>query len=152
MYFDRKEAVPGLIFLAFGSLYGWIAYRSLPLYAGRELGPGYFPVLLAACLALIGLLLVAKGIRKDPGQETGRISFRAVGIIAGSAVLFAATLDGLGLAVTLFLTTLAACFASDQIRLRQAAAISACVSALCTLIFGILLSLPVPIFGPWLGL
>jgi hypothetical protein len=66
-------------------------------------------------------------------------------------VFFGATVEGLGLAPTLFVTTLVAALAGQRTGPLKALAIAAGLTVLCLGIFVGLLQLRLPLFGDWLG-
>ena len=69
----------------------------------------------------------------------------------GSALFFGATIEGLGLAPALFVTTFVAALACRGVSPLKALAISVGLTVLCLGIFVGLLQLRLPLLGDWLG-
>ena len=66
-------------------------------------------------------------------------------------LFFGFAVRGLGLAPTLFATTLLAAFAGYQVGVVRSMAIALGLTVLCYLIFVLALQLRLPLFGPWIG-
>ena len=104
-----------------------------------------------AVLALISLV--------TPGTELERWSPRGLLFVLGAAVAFALTLRGfdlgvvripaLGLVVAGPLAITFASLADPETRLREIIIFAAGLTALCVLMFRVILRLPIPI-APWL--
>ena len=62
------------------------------------MGPGYFPLVLAGVLALLGVAIVAKGVTAAAAEgDIGPVPWRAVVLLLAALVFFGATIKGLGL-------------------------------------------------------
>jgi Tripartite tricarboxylate transporter TctB family len=150
---ERRRSVPdvlaGGIFVLIG---GGFVVGSLGYELGTPLrmGPGYFPLLVGAILAALGLAIVGKGLIAGEVIAFGPIPWRAATFIVLAILFFGFTVRRLGFvpssAVTALLTTLA----SPRIRLRTAVAVAAGLTVAATLIFVVGLQLRIPLFGPWL--
>lgn len=145
-----RDILSGLIFIAFGAAFG-IAATGYQFGTALRMGPGYFPIVLAAVLAALGLAILVKGLAA--GAEDGGlgvVAWRAVVLITAAVLFFGATVRGLGLAPALFVTVLVSALASSENGLPRAAAIAAGLTLFCILIFHYGLGVAVPLFGPWL--
>jgi hypothetical protein len=79
------------------------------------MGPGYFPLVLAGALVLLGAAVAAKGLRAAaPEPPLGPLPWRAIALTLGAIVFFGATVRGLGLGPGLFLTILATALATPR--------------------------------------
>ena len=58
---DWTDALAGLLFIAFGLLFG-VQALGLELGTAFRMGPGYFPLVLSGILILLGLAIVASAI------------------------------------------------------------------------------------------
>ena len=116
-----------------------------------RMGPGYFPLLVGAILAGLGLAIILKGLVAGEVLTFGAIPWRAVALIGLAVLFFGFTVRRLGFvptsAVTAFLTTLA----SSRVRLLTAVAVAAGLTVASTLIFIVGLQLRIPLWGTWLG-
>jgi hypothetical protein len=114
------------------------------------MGPGYFPVVLGGCLVVLGVLVAIEGFVGGEKGEIGPVPWRAMVLILGPIMFFGFTVRGLGLVVSLFVTVLAASFASRRTSVASAFLIAIGLTVACVVIFTEALGLPVPLFGPWL--
>jgi hypothetical protein len=144
-----KDVLSGLIFVGLGLAFG-IAAAGYELGTALRMGPGYFPLVLAGVLGVLGLAIVAKGLLGGERGELGRVPWRATVLILGAFVVFGATVRGLGLAPALFVAAFASALASRSNSPLAALALAASLTLFCLLIFSWGLGVPVPVLGPWL--
>ena len=71
---NLRDVAAGILFVAIG---GWFVVSALELELGTALrmGPGYFPLVLAGLLILLGALVVIRGIRDRPAH-IGSVAWR----------------------------------------------------------------------------
>ncbi len=92
------------------------------------------------------------GTEPDTGaDERGSVPWGRAALLLGAILFFGATIGGLGVAPALLVTILLAALAGHGTTWRTAAIISVGLTALCVVIFVLLLQLRLPIIGPWLG-
>jgi hypothetical protein len=144
-----KDFWSGALFLAVGTFFV-VQSRSYRIGTAMQMGPAYFPTVLGALLALIGLVLVVRALVK-PGFAVGRLAFGKVGLITLATVLFALLLRRTGLIAALVLLVLTSAYASRRFRWPVALILAAALAAGSSLLFVRLLQLPLPLVGPWLG-
>jgi hypothetical protein len=141
--------VLGLAFALGGRTYG--------MGSTREMGPGYVPVILGVILTVLGAVITVRGLRGGDPQvrgaedERGPVPWVRGGTLVAGIVFFGATVEGLGLAPSLFVTTFLAALACRGVGALKALAIAAGLTALCLGIFVGLLQLRLPLLGDWLG-
>ncbi|WP_281365126.1 tripartite tricarboxylate transporter TctB family protein [Phytohabitans houttuyneae] len=131
---------------------GAFAVGSLSYELGTPLrmGPGYFPLLVGAILAALGLGIVLKGLVAGEVVSFGTVPWRAVGVIVLALLFFGFTVRRLGFVPTSAVTALLTTFASTRVRPLMAVAVAAGLTLASTLIFVVALQLRIPLFGPWL--
>jgi hypothetical protein len=150
---ERRRSVPdvlaGGVFVAIGGAFvvGSLSYE---LGTPLRMGPGYFPLLVGAIVAALGLAIVLKGLIAGEVISFGAIPWRAVAAIALAVLFFGFTVERLGFIPTSAVTALAATLASSRIRLLHAVAVAAGLTVASTLIFVVGLQLRIPLLGPWL--
>ncbi|GFJ82277.1 membrane protein [Phytohabitans houttuyneae] len=115
-----------------------------------RMGPGYFPLLVGAILAALGLGIVLKGLVAGEVVSFGTVPWRAVGVIVLALLFFGFTVRRLGFVPTSAVTALLTTFASTRVRPLMAVAVAAGLTLASTLIFVVALQLRIPLFGPWL--
>ncbi|CAH1694066.1 Tripartite tricarboxylate transporter TctB family protein [Hyphomicrobiales bacterium] len=146
---DLRDLAVGIALLAIAMAFAVLALRRLALGTPSSMGPGFFPVMIAAALAVTaGLILVrAFGRATEP---TGFLTPRAFLCILGAPIAFALAIGPLGFIPTLVLTTLLGAWSSKRMTWAFALSLTAGLTALCTVLFVKMLQMPVPLFGPWL--
>lgn len=148
MTIDRTNAACGAIFIAFGLFF---ALQSLSLDIGTtfRMGPGYFPLVLAIALIILGAIVVIQSLRVE-GEPLGPLAWRGMLFILPAPVFFGLTVRGLGFVPSIFLTALIASFASHKMTPLWALILSASVTLFSVVVFSYALGLPFQRFGPWL--
>lgn len=145
----RKDILAGIIFIGFSVLFAATALSTLRLGTPTRMGPGFFPLILAGMLGLIGLVILVRGIIRD-GDLVSRVPWRGLVAIMATPIVFGLTIRGLGLVPSLFLTVVVASFASEQLKPLKILVISASITAFCVAVFHYGLGVSIPLFGAWL--
>lgn len=139
----------GVVYLAMG-VAGLAIARSYAFGAPRQMGPGFFPTVIAALLIAFGVAALVRGLLIE-GPPVGRWNLKGMLLITGSVIAFGLLLPGLGLPLAIFASTLLAAAASEKFRFDpKALAGLAVLSAACSLVFVQLLRVPMPLVGSWL--
>ncbi|MCC2687546.1 MAG: Tripartite tricarboxylate transporter TctB family protein [Geminicoccaceae bacterium] len=147
---DPVNGLCGAIFVGVGAFF---AVQSLLLDIGTALrmGPGYFPLVLAGVLILLGAIILVQAVRAG-SEPIGPLAMRGMLFILPAPILFGLTIRGLGFVPSIFLTALLASFASHRMRPVMALILAAGVTVFAVVVFSYGLGLPFPRFGPWLAL
>jgi hypothetical protein len=143
-----KDFWSGVIFLVVGTFFV-VQSRNYRIGTAMQMGPAYFPSVLGALLALIGLALVVRALIK-PGFAVGRLAYGKVALVTLATVLFSLLLRRTGLIVALILLVLMSAYASRRFRWPAALILAAALAACSAILFVQLLQLPLPLLGPWL--
>jgi hypothetical protein len=146
---DPVNGACGALFILFGAFFG-IESLSLEVGTAFRMGPGYFPLLLAAVLLLLGFVILVQAIRFE-GEPLGPIAWRGMFFILPAPIFFGLTVRGLGFIPSIFLTALIAAFASHKMKPHVAVVLAALLTLFSFLVFSYALGLPFRRFGPWLG-
>jgi hypothetical protein len=145
-----KDILSGLIFLGFGLAFGFAA-TGYEIGTAFRMGPGYFPLLLAGALSLLGGGIIFKGVTAAAsGGPIGVVPWRGAVLIIGALVYFGATIRGVGLAPAVFGAGLLSALASRHNGPAAALLLAAALTLFCVLIFHYGLGIAVPLVGPWL--
>jgi hypothetical protein len=147
---DWTDALAGLLFVAFGLLFGVQSF-GLEIGTAFHMGPGYFPLVLSVLLILLGLLIIVQSVHDRGSEAIGTLAWRGILFILPAPVFFGLTVRGLGFVPAVFLTTLTAGLASFKLRLHWALLLAVAVTAFTTVVFSYGLGLPFRRFGPWLS-
>jgi putative tricarboxylic transport membrane protein len=118
--------------------------RRLPLGTLRTPGPAYTPVLLAALLALFGLVLFAFGGRAPRLAEAGWQEWRHVVAIFGVCTFAALALERIGYRLTVAIMLLAILRLVEQKATVVALAFAIVVAQASFFLFGSVLRVPLP--------
>jgi uncharacterized membrane protein len=144
---DTTNGLCGALFIAFGAFF---AIQSLGLEIGTafRMGPGYFPLVLASILILLGAVVLVQAVRFE-SEPIGPIAWRGILLILPAPIFFGLTVRGLGFIPAVFLTALIASFASSRMRPLTALLLSAGLTLFAFVVFSYALGLPFQRFGPW---
>ena len=157
----RRPYVPDLlaggVFILLGLAFG-IGGARYDVGSALRMGPGYVPLLLGGILTALGLVIVAAAFRGGDvrarelaDQERRPIPWVPAALLVASVLFFGATVRGLGLAPSLFVTTFVAALAGHRTGVVRALVTAAGLTVLCLVVFVSLLQLRLPLLGPWLG-
>lgn len=146
--FDRSNAICGLIFIGIGLFFALQAL-TLDLGTALRMGPGFFPLMLAGILILLGIVILIQALRVEDAP-IDVLAWRGIFFILPAPVVFGLTVRGLGFVPSLFLTAFVASFASRRMTPLGAIAISAAITMFSVAVFSYALGLPFQRFGPWL--
>lgn len=147
---SMKDLLAGLIFISFGLAFG---YASLTYEVGTALrmGPGYFPLILSGVILLLGVVIFVQSLTAGPDEiPLGRVPWLGLLLLIGGLIFFGATVRGLGLAPSLFVTTFMSAFASQRTGVVGALLLATALTVICILVFIWALGLPLTLTGPWL--
>jgi hypothetical protein len=149
MQLNLRDAACGGLFLALG-LYFLVGAFRLEIGTAFRMGPGFFPLLLAGILMLLGVVVVVQSAAID-NEPIGPIAWRGMLLILPGPIVFALTVRGLGLVPAVALTGLIGSFASQRMKPLTAILLVIGLSAFCYAVFTWGVGLAVRPFGPWLG-
>jgi len=138
------DLLSGLLFLALG-IAGIVLSRNYRLGTPGNMGPGYFPLMVSICLAAIGLL-VTLNVSAGEVPERREITLRGPLVVLASIVVFALTLDRLGLVAASFLLVVGCRFAVPRASLIEGVALGGGLAAVAAFAFAYGLGLPFPVW------
>ncbi|MQB03776.1 tripartite tricarboxylate transporter TctB family protein [Agrobacterium tumefaciens] len=147
-FIDPAEAACGVIFIGFGAFFALQSF-GLDIGTAFRMGPGYFPLVLAIVLILLGGVIFIRATRVQ-GDALGAIAWRGIFFILPAPIFFGFTVRGLGFVPALFFSALIAAFASHKMSPLMAVIISAAITVFSVAVFNYGLGLPFQRFGPWL--
>ena len=147
---NPKDFWAGVIYLALG-LAVILLGRNYSLGSAARMGPGYFPIVLGALLALFGVVSIARSFVRA-GEAVAAIAWKPLVLVIGATVLFGLLMERAGLLVALPVLIVVSALASQHTRadLQSALALIGIV-AFCALVFVKGLGVPMPLLGSWFG-
>lgn len=144
---NPKDFWAGILYLGIGLAVVWIA-RDYSMGTALRMGPGYFPTVLGALLAFVGLAAIVRSFLV-PGERIGAFAIKPLLIIVGATLVFGAIVREAGLAIAIPLFVLLGASASTKFRLVPAIALAAGLTLFCIVVFVKGLGIPLPILGSW---
>ncbi|ATU91383.1 tripartite tricarboxylate transporter TctB family protein [Phyllobacterium zundukense] len=147
--FSSRDLICGVLFIVVGLFFAIQAY-GLDLGTAFRMGPGYFPLVLAGMLVLLGIIVIIQATQVEH-EPMGPIAWRGMLFILPAPIFFGLTVRGLGFIPSLFLTGLLAAFASTKMRPGTALLLVGGLTLFSVIVFSYALGLPFRRFGPWLG-
>jgi hypothetical protein len=142
-----KDFWSGLMFCGFAAV-AIVAARGYSLGTAGKMGPGYFPLLLGAVLAGLGLILIGRSLVLE-GEPVPRLHVLPIAVIAFAVGLFGLMIEPLGLVVTLAVLTVVTAWAGADFRIVETGVLAVALIAFSVGVFVYLLGLPIAL---WLSL
>jgi hypothetical protein len=136
-----KDFLSGLIFLAVG-IGVIVEARGYPMGSLLRMGPGFFPTMVGSLTAAVGAALIGKAIHSRADGPPALFVRPLFFIIAG-VLVFALSLQRLGLVVSTVLLVMITRLASRPVDWIGALVLSVALAGLSVLIFRHLLGLPI---------
>ena len=147
---NPRDFWAGAFYVALAFAVFWFG-SGLATGSSARMGPGYFPTVLGAILALLGLASVVRSFIR-PGEGVEPIAWKPLTFILGATVLFGLLLERLGVVIALAVLIVVSAMASQHSR-PNAVSIAALVGIVvfCVLVFVKGLGVPMPLLGSWFG-
>ncbi len=143
-----KDFWAGALYIAFG-LATILISLNYPVGTAGRMGPGYFPRGLGALIALLGIVLCARGIRIE-GPRIWLGSPKPLVVVLGSVVLFGFAIPLVGMALATLLLVMTSSMASSEFRWKEALIASVALAAFAVGAFAYALGVQMPIWPPFL--
>lgn len=145
MYYKIADRLPELIAAGLTILIGVFALVESDNYdmgVLSNMGPGYFPRMMAIGMMLLGLILGLSALK------TGPVYFAATGaslwatlVVCASLISFALLIERLGIIPAIFAMVFLSTFASRDRNLTRSLVLAAATSVFCALLFVYVLGL-----------
>jgi putative tricarboxylic transport membrane protein len=144
-----QDAAQGGLFAIVG-LAALVMALEYPVGTPGRMGPGFFPVVIAALLTLTGVAILARA-RLGSSAVIHVVRWSPAIIVPVAIIVFGFMLDRLGLPLAVLLLCIGAATASVRFELNwKAVAGAALFAVVCGILFVTLLGLPIPLVGNWL--
>ena len=135
-----KDFYAGLMFIFFGA-FAVVVSQNYPMGSAERMGPGYFPIILGGCLALIGLIVAGRGLCFST-EVIEPWSFRPLILILGSVVAFAFLVEPFGLIVATLVLVVISFLGGWEFCFREMVLSCLALVAIALTIFVYVLGLP----------
>jgi hypothetical protein len=132
----------GLLLLAISAFSIWVN-SDLEFGSSRDIGPGYFPVLISCALGLLSLLMILRGLVMQ-GDSVEALDIRPVVFVLASFIAFAVIISyKAGLIPAVLVQVLIAHFACRDARPVESLLIGVGLAGFSAVVFVLLLKMPV---------
>ena len=95
---SQKDFFSGLLFTAVGVAFAWGA-TNYSVGTGARMGPGYFPLILGICMAILGAVITFKSLVVEPadgaGDKIGSFAWKPLFFIIAANLVFGLSIGGL---------------------------------------------------------
>jgi hypothetical protein len=141
---NQQDLFAGILFLiiALGAL--WVSW-DYPVGTAVRMSSGYFPRLLCFALSALGIYVLVRALAVE-GPRITAVRLRPLLMVIAGVVIFAATIDTLGVVIATILLTIIGGLASPRVRLRELIASAAILVLIVLAIFIWALELPIPLW------
>ncbi len=143
---DWRDIVGGLLMVAFGLFVAIYAAEHYRLGTTTRMGPGWFPKHLGYLLAIVGALIALPAFFRKGDDEPFELAWRPLIWIVIGVVLFAATVNFLGLVPAIFLQIGASVLADTKLGIKGTLILAASTALAAYLIFVLALELNLQAF------
>lgn len=135
----HSDAILGLFMISVGGLAFWLC-GSLSMGTAIMMGAGYFPTVIACLLMGVGVILVGRSLFVPEQIEAW--AWFPLATTLGAILIFAFSLESLGLAVAVALLMSVGSLAIPGHRWKEVALLTVFASVAAWLLFGKLLGIP----------
>ena len=158
---SQKDFFSGLLFTAVGVGFAWGA-TNYSVGTGARMGPGYFPLILGICMAILGAVITFKSLVVEPadgaGDKIGSWAWKPLFFIIAANVVFGLSIGGLpsiklpamGLIFGIFALTFIASNAGEEFNFKEVTILAVILSIMSYAAFILLLKLQFPVWPTFL--
>jgi hypothetical protein len=132
------------LFILLGVAGLWFG-KDLRFGTNARMGPGYFPIVLSWLLISFGGVIGIRAFLME-GAAIAKPNPRGLGIVFLAIILFGMLIDRVGLGATALLVPLLAAFATEEVKWKEAIALSISLAIACVLVFIYALRQPMQVF------
>jgi uncharacterized membrane protein len=145
----NKDLWAGLHYIAIGAA-GWWFALDYPFGSALRMGPGYFPIVLSALMILMGLYVLALGLRKEHEKIEGNWSIRALIVLPLATVVFGVLMEEAGFIPAMAALIPISAAAGRDFKWVEVILLTIGLTIACALGFITALGLPYPLIkGMW---
>ncbi len=140
-----EDLIAGLVTAAIGA---FIIFEASHYKLGtlRNMGPGYFPIILGCVMLALAVFMVATARPGQVPQPMGMDRLRGMLFITAGFLAFAFTVETAGLLVSVFLVVLLSALGNRNTSVKTAAVLAVATAVVLTLIFRAGLGLQIEAF------
>ncbi len=151
---DQRDFWSGIMFAGFGVFFVGFA-QEYDMGTASRMGPAFFPTVLGALLALLGVIIAFKGMITRPTDGTdgslGRFDWRAVLLVLGAVAVFAFLLKPAGIVLAMVAMITIASLGSHEYKWKEIAAVCVVMGAIVWAVFIYGLNLTIPVWPAFIA-
>ncbi|WP_066708831.1 tripartite tricarboxylate transporter TctB family protein [Celeribacter ethanolicus] len=141
---DIPDLVGGVLLAAIGLFVVFYTLAHYEIGSLRRMGPGFFPAVLGAALALLGGMVALPALARQ--DDAVQIAWKECLAVLAAILIFAAGLDRLGLVLVTLTSVLIASLAAPDRRIGWRIVLALVVTALSVAVFSFGLKMTVPLW------
>jgi len=146
---NNKDLWAGIHYITIGGI-GMGLALDYPFGTALRMGPGYFPTVLGGIMVVMGLYVVALGLRKDYEKLQGHTSYRALLVLPLSMVVFGWLMEEAGFIPAMLALVPISAAAGKEFNWLEIALLTVGLTIACAAGFIYGLGLPYPLIkGMW---
>ena len=152
---SQKDFFSGLMFMAVGIAFAWGATK-YTVGTGARMGPGYFPLLLAILMTVLGCVVTFKSlvVETEDGDKIGSWAWKPLFFIIAANLVFGVALGGLpsiklpamGLIAGIYALTFISSMAGEEFKFKEVLVLSTILALMSYLAFVLVLKLQFPVW------
>jgi hypothetical protein len=146
---NPKDLGTGILFIVVG-LAAILFVRNHQMGTAMRMGPAYYPTMLGLLQVAIGIAVLLRALIR-PGSPVGRFPLAKIALVLGAIVLFGLLLRGTGLIMAIIVIVVLSAYASEKFRWPVALLLAVGIAVCSAVIFVLLLGIPIPMIGTWIG-
>jgi putative tricarboxylic transport membrane protein len=144
---NASDFYAGLLFVCFG-LVALVTARDYPMGTARNMGPGYFPVIVSGGLVLLGAVTTTRGLL-SLGEPMSLKALRPLLLVCAGVLAFGVLVRPLGVVIAVVALVVIASFGGREFRPVEVIASSLVLAAMVVVVFVWGLGLPYNLFWAW---
>lgn len=141
---SQTDFLTGLLFGGIGFCVGSYAVAHYPLGTALQMGPGYFPALVAGLLIILSVALVLRSLRFE-GPRLPLLRLWPTICVLVACIAFGYFLKPLGLVLTTLLFVISSAIGGPEFRSREAFVLACGLAVFAAGVFVYGLGLPLPL-------
>ncbi len=146
---DKRNFLAGLLLVGFG-LGALLIARTYTMGTAFRMGSGYFPVMLASLLIVIGIIVACLAFRSGE-VKLPKVAWRPLIMVSAAVALFGLIIKGAGLLLATFAMVVVSRLARPGYPWIETVVLGVALSVLCAAIFYFGLRIQMPLLPTWWG-
>jgi putative tricarboxylic transport membrane protein len=146
---DKRNFLAGLLLVGFG-LGALLIACTYKMGTAFRMGPGYFPMVLASLLIVIGVLVAALAL-KSGEVKLPKVAWRPLIMVSAAVALFGLMINSAGLLLATFAMVVVSRLARPGYPRTETVVLGVALSVLCGVLFYYGLRIQMPLLPTWWG-